>query len=142
MNGRLFLWLAISAVCAGVVAGLLAIGGPVQGRSDRFDAKRIEDLRLLVRVLDCQGNSDTAAPLPEVLTVEALQDRCGHGRIASHHLFDDETAKPYSYERTGDRSFRICATFHDAERAERLNPRDLDIARFDPTTGCVSGMMH
>ncbi len=140
MNGKLFLALAITAVCAAVIAGLVIVGGPSQGQRDQFDSQRYEELEKLARALLCKhGPHFPGNSLPRELTIESLRVHCSSAGIDADDLTDDETAEPYSYQRRDDHDFSICANFHDTERTLRLNNQEWYEGSFNSKTGCVSG---
>ena len=58
MSNRLFLTLVIAAVSVAVIAGLLAVGGPTQGRRDKFDSHRYLELSKIATALLCEHRCD------------------------------------------------------------------------------------
>ncbi|MDJ0638423.1 MAG: hypothetical protein QNJ20_06290 [Paracoccaceae bacterium] len=143
MSNRLFLLLMIAAVSVAVIAGLWTVGGPMQGRRDKFDRHRYLELSKIADALLCEHRSSgTAVPLPEDLSVDAMRIHCSGAGIAEADLFDNETGAPYSYERMSEQDFSVCASFYDAERTRRLNASFRSVAPFDPETGCMSGRVR
>jgi hypothetical protein len=143
VSGKLFFALAIMAVASAVVAGLLMVGGPLQGQRDKFDDQRYEELGGLARALLCEEYGQIPnSSLPNELTVESLRVHCSSAGIAADDLSDNETGQPYVYDRKNARDFSICAKFHDAKRAARLNSHVSYGASFNPETGCVSGWLR
>lgn len=143
MSGKLLFVAAIVVVASAVVAGLLMVGGPLQGQRDKFDDQRYEELGRLARALLCnQHGQPPGSSLPDALTVESLRVHCSSAGIAADDLSDNETGEPYVYDRKNARDFSICANFHDVKRTARLNSSQLVGTLFDPETGCVSGWLR
>lgn len=98
--------LAIGAsvvVLATVVAAVLVTGSPSAQREARLDARRVRDL---AQVVDAIGHHvKDAGSLPANLAT--LADRPGM-RLA---IVDPVSGKPYEFEPTGPRSYRLCASF-------------------------------
>ena len=95
---------AISVAAALVViAGLIMLGPPSHARALRMDEMRVDDLSELSLAVDQYWTKHSA--LPETLDslVSARQiDRIAH---------DPQTNAPYTYLVSGERSYRLCATF-------------------------------
>ena len=141
MSGKLFLTLAIAVVAAAVIAGLLVVGGPIQGRHNKFDDRRYGMLRQITYTLLCVSPRYRRV-LPVELTPESLQAYCPRSRHTAADLTDKETGKPYTYHRISDHEFSICANFHDAERIARIKRPVGFGTSFDPNTGCISGRIR
>jgi hypothetical protein len=143
MTGKVLFAAAILAVCAAVITGLVMVGGPSQGRRDRFDDQRYAELGRLVDVLLCDHYVHSrGSSLPAELTVESLRAHCASAGVSADDLSDSETGAPYVYVRKNAQDFLICATFHDARRTVRLESRPWSAESFDPGTGCVSGSLR
>lgn len=126
-----------------VLAGLLTIGSPGEARRDRYDQRRYEDLAFLSQVLLCENLRVSSPALPEELTLEGLRSYCGGIEVLGPELIDEETGEPYSYTRSGDGEFVVCAKFRDAEKAARLHHSYLDSrSSFNPADGCVRGQVR
>jgi hypothetical protein len=108
-----------------VLAGFAVVGGPAQGRMERRNDARVEDLR---RLVDCVGAryNDSGVVLPQ-----SLDGLIGCQR--SVRFADPYTGEPYRYERRSDRDFAICATFEQPGRVRRLPGFVLDAE-----TGCMT----
>ena len=138
MTARAFLVCVAAVVAAAVVAGILTVGGPVEGRREKFDAQRYREIASIVQALRC-GNWRVSRPvLPAELTVESLKAHCGGSVPGKDGLRDDETGEPYVYIRKNDREFSVCAKFHDAEKAMRLTYRFDSDSSLEPETGCIT----
>lgn len=144
MSSRMFLTLVLGAVAAAVIAGLLLVGSPAQGRRDRFDALRYAELNRIAQALVCDGPMRGAErpgpqPLPEVLTADTLAAHCPGFMPEEAVLTDDETGAAYRYERLGDTRFTLCAAFHDTGRLARAGIYDGSQWRLDRESGCITG---
>jgi hypothetical protein len=103
-GGRAGRWLmvaAIVAVVATVVAALLVMDPPSEQRAERLDAIRVEHLQLLSQRID--AHVEVQGTLPATLSEVAS----GPGDAVG----DPVTGDAYGYESTGERGYRLCATF-------------------------------
>ena len=96
-------WAASILVVLTVAAGFAIIGTPWQARVYRFDEQKVSDLQQIQSqiVYYWQGKQQ----LPDSLA--DLTDSIS-GFAAPR---DPQTGQPYIYERTGNLSFKLCATF-------------------------------
>jgi hypothetical protein len=118
---------ALAGIAAGLmVAGFLVVGGPGQGRMERRDSDRLNDLELLANCI--AGLDDAAvAALPAILS-EPLP--CSGADKAA--LTDPLTDQPYAFNRLADRRFSVCAAFEgDPEQSYATS------GRLNPQTGCL-----
>lgn len=142
MNSKLFLTVTIATIATAMVAGILIVGGPIQGRHDKFDEQRFRELNELARALLCDFSSGpTNRLLPNELSVETMRTHCSGAGISAAALTDNETGEPYTYNRINDHDFSICAAFYDIKRTERLIGAWRH-ATFDSNTGCMSGRIR
>ena len=90
-------------VIGSIVAGFFIIGTPWQAREYRFDEERINSLQQIQSqiVYYWQGKQQLPSTLAD------LTDTIG-GFVAP---VDQQTGQPLTYERTGELSFKLCATF-------------------------------
>jgi hypothetical protein len=123
-SNRTTVLLAAIAIAGAIVAGVWTVGGPAQGAAERRDNTRIDDLRRLSRLVDCEARSE--GRLPARLEASAA---CG----STANLADPYTGAPYRYEIVTPTSYRICADF---ETAVGLFYYDTG---FDAATGCLTG---
>jgi hypothetical protein len=123
-SNRTAVTLAAVAIAAAIVAGVWTVGGPAQGAAERRDNTRADDLRRLVRLVDCQARSE--GRLPARLEASAA---CA----TTANLADPSTGAPYRYEVVPPFGYRVCADFET-----NVTPPYYDIS-FDGTTGCLTG---
>ncbi|PCI28992.1 hypothetical protein COB52_02975 [Candidatus Kaiserbacteria bacterium] len=96
---------AVSAILAvSIVAGFFIMGSPQTQRELRFDAQRIENLRMIQN--EVTSYYRTAEKLPSSL--ETLKDPL----VGSYIENDPETGDAYEYTVTGALTFELCATFN------------------------------
>lgn len=102
---RLLAICVILTVLAGLVLGLMAVGGPGYARMERLDRERAQDLREFGEYHRCQIVRSEAkdADAPGV-------EHCMPQRLARHGE-DPVTGEPYAFERLDENRFRVCATF-------------------------------
>lgn len=148
VRDRTFLAFAVLAVGLAIAAGLWATGGPGEQRARRYDEARVDELRKLAHALLCLTPVTRKHPLPEILTTSGISPSCKGLIFVDQDLLDDETGKPYRYQRVNDSSFRLCADFHDSETVAReiLSAYDRyttggaslhTYMRFEKTGGCL-----
>jgi hypothetical protein len=100
--GRWLLVAAAVVVIATVIAAVATMGLPSTQRDIGLDERRVHDLQRISTSV--RSYAETSGALaPDLATVAAQP---GH-RLA----IIDPGGAPYSYERSGDRTFRLCAVF-------------------------------
>lgn len=86
-----------------VIAGLVTLGMPSRARERRMDGLRVDDLSQLSRSIDVYWSKHAALPL----TLDSL--------VAARQLdrvpLDPQSSTAYTYLVSGERSYRLCATF-------------------------------
>lgn len=120
------LYILGTLVVVGIVAGFFTVGGPLQGRMERHDVVRADDLREMDGYIACVVRLGDGITLPETLPIEP---KC----IGSRRLADPFSNQPYSYEKLSDKSFRVCANFEALDKARPTEAPD-----FDYETGCMT----
>lgn len=106
-----------------VVLGLFAVGGPGQGRLERHDRIRMNDLQAIERYLRCVADAEGRLPA----TLE-MGETCRRDL----RVTDPYSGVGYRYERVSDTAWRLCAAF---DLPERMGHR----VDFDTDSGCLSG---
>jgi hypothetical protein len=116
----------IALVVAALLAGLLTVGGPLQGRAEKRDGVRIDDLLQIRGQVTCLAEA-AGGVLPSDL---AATDDCD----LAERLADPYTGAPYRYARISDTAYRLCAGF------ETETPRRYAAGTatgFDEGSGCL-----
>ncbi len=143
MNRKAFFTGAAVTVLVVLVVGIFTIGGPNQGRRERFDLHRFDDLRKISDALHCQNWRILQPTLPDELNLETIRAYCGGVEIQAEVLLDNETGTPYAYSRIDEKEYSVCAEFYDAEKTMRLSYKSYGSKfSFNPETGCVTGRVR
>jgi len=111
-----------AAVAGAIVTGIVATGSPAAARQQKFDVRRVEDIRMIhAEVMNQTVGSDWRSPqvtlvlrtpLPESLAAVAQ-----HAVRQRPRILDPATGAPYVYDVTGASTFRVCAVFDTAREA-------------------------
>lgn len=109
LRARVLAGAATVVVTATVIAGLIAIGPPGLQRERKLDKRRVQDLTTLTRLLNVYWLAHLQIP-PDL---DALAKSPGV-RVPT----DPKTAKNYEYIATGEKTYRLCATFSQDTSAE------------------------
>lgn len=117
---RYAFWKSLVIVSIAVVWGLLIVGGPATGRTQRLDEQRISDLRAIQNEVlniaygDKRYQPTPVATLPKSLpkTIQEIEAQATYQRL---NITDPATSVPYEYRVVQSTSFELCATF-DLER--------------------------
>ncbi|MFA5744707.1 MAG: DUF5671 domain-containing protein [Candidatus Paceibacterota bacterium] len=96
---------------ATIVAGFFIVGTPAQARLARFDAIKVNDLQNIQSQV--VNYWQAKQKLPAVIT--DLNDSLSYGSLP----VDSQTGTAYSYQTTGERSFKLCAVFNAQSRANQ-----------------------
>lgn len=103
-SGGRRLAIAASLVAVAAVAAAIAVmESPSIQRKARLDGRRVRDLRHIVNAVDAYVKREKS--LPADLTTLAGQPGL---RLS---IVDSVDGSPYTYEVSGDRTFRLCAVF-------------------------------
>ena len=145
MRRKVFISGAAVAIIVAIVVGLLTVGGPIEARREAYDLRRYNDLARISQALWCPNLRIQRPILPNDLSLATIRAYCGGTEIQADVLWDEETQKPYRYERISESQFSVCADFYDAEKTMRLTGQLLSVgaqASFNPDTGCVTGRVE
>lgn len=95
--------IASCVLVASIVIGFFIVGSPAKQRDIRFDEQRISNLQLIQsQILDYWTRK---AALPTALT--DLNDSISGSAVP----LDPQTKAAYTYKKTGEFTFKLCATF-------------------------------
>jgi hypothetical protein len=103
MNQKIFAIFVSSVVGVAIIAGFFVVGSPKTERMRQFDERRVNDLSMIQSQLISYWTNKVA--LPD--TLDVLNDGLGYFMVPQ----DPENQMPYEYQKTGDLSFELCATF-------------------------------
>jgi type II secretory pathway pseudopilin PulG len=103
--------LAIVAVVATIIAGLVVLGPPSAERAHRLDERRMDDLRSLSNAVDLYRSR--SGQLPASVN-EASREI---GDTLTWH--DPVTGQPYPYKVVSADTYELCADFQQSSAAER-----------------------
>lgn len=101
--GKLLLVLASLTVVAVLAIALWVVGSPAAQRDARLDQRRTEDLQRVERAVVAHWEANGSLPA----------DLAALARVPGQSLpLNDPAGGPaYSYEPTGSRTYRLCASF-------------------------------
>ncbi len=121
---KLFAAISAVVVAVAVIGGLVIVGSPFRARKERFDERRVEDLRAIYneimnmvhegRPREFPAPTELREPLPR--TLDDVAARAVKRRV---NTADPETGQPYEYHILDATHFELCASFSFERRAER-----------------------
>jgi hypothetical protein len=97
-----FAAIVVLVVGAAVTAGLMLVGPPSEARLERLDARRVEDLQRLSRLIDVHWAKH--GRMPASLDTVASEPR-------TEAIRDPVTGQPYEFRATGEKRYELCAAF-------------------------------
>lgn len=106
LKNTLFLGVATVLVVGAVVAAIVVLGGPGEGRARSLDEARVNHLGGLKSQIDTFFAREHRLPA----SLDELSKRAGFP-VASR---DPLTSAPYEYRATGPTTYEVCATFQRA----------------------------
>lgn len=112
---RIFTAGVTMAVLAAVAAGLILAGSPGKARRSQLDDTREGDLEQIAALIDGYWNEYDRLP-PDLETLERTRG------YAVRSIRDPQTAIPYGYRITGERTYELCAVFDAASEEQEPQP--------------------
>lgn len=109
---RMLAAIVSGVVLTAIITSFILLGAPSAERIQRLDEQRVADLQQLTRAL--AERSARYGALPDDLS--ALVD----GQLLHDLPRDPETGLSYDYVLTGTRTYRLCANFSAASRADEF----------------------
>ena len=106
MNGSLgkrILVVATSVVVVSVIAGIIIIGSPTEGRFQQLDSGRISDLRRIMAASDLYWSRNERLP-------SSLEELAEDPRTVVNTI-DPGSAESYGYRVLDEDTYELCATF-------------------------------
>ncbi len=114
--GHRILVVATAVVVLSIIAGILVIGSPSEGRFEQLDSGRVSDLQGIMRATDEFWSRNER--LPATLTELADDPR------VSVNTIDPGSALPYGYRVIGPDAYEVCATFDRPSTESPGRPRE------------------
>lgn len=102
-RGQVLLGTALFVAISAVVAGVIVVGTPAEGRMQRLDRVRAADLREIVAAVDRYWRQHERLPA-------SLRDVAADPR-ADVSVVDPATETEYEYRIVDDDSYELCAVF-------------------------------
>lgn len=127
--GTAALVVAGTVVVAAIVTGVLMVGTPTEGRLQRLDARRIEDLRGIMQATDSIWARSQRLPA-------SLQELADDPRLDVQTV-DPGSGEPYEYTVVGEDSYELCATF-DRQSPDRAPRSSSEFWRHGPGRHCFA----
>ena len=115
--GKTMVAIATTLVVVSIIAGVILVGSPAQGRLERLDRGRIEDLEGIMRAMDLYWSRSERLPA-------SLEELVADPRVEVNTR-DPGSAEPYEYYPLDEDTYELCASFDRESRAPgRRAPAD------------------
>ena len=101
--GKRILVVAATVVIVSVIAGIVIIGSPSEGRLQQLDTGRISDLRGIMAASDFFWSRNERLP--------ANLEELAEDPRSSVNILDPGSAEPYGYRALDEDTYELCATF-------------------------------
>ena len=101
--GKTILAAALTVVVASIIAGVILVGSPSEGRLERLDSTRIDDLRGIMVATDAYWDPNTRLP--------TSLDELAEDQRTRVNTIDPGSAESYEYRTLGEETYELCATF-------------------------------
>jgi hypothetical protein len=102
--------IAIAAVFASIVAGLVLLGPPSEARARKLDEQRVRDLQQVAGAVDLHRTRQGGLPA----TLGEASREMGQPPVSG----DPVTGEPYPYRVVGADTYELCADFQRASEAQ------------------------
>jgi hypothetical protein len=114
---------------AAIVTGIIMVGTPTEGRLERLDARRVQDLQGIMQATDSVWARSQRLPA-------TLQELADDPRL-NVQVVDPGSGKQYEYTVVGEDSYELCATF-DRESPDRAPRPSSEFWRHGPGRQCFA----
>ncbi len=125
--GQTIVAAAGTVIVTSIIAGVILVGSPAEGRLQRFDSARIEDLKGIMVGMDSFWSRNKRLPA-------SLEELMADPRVAVRTQ-DPGSAEPYDFAPLDEDTFELCATF-DLESPEPARPSSADFWRHGAGRQC------
>ena len=115
-GGKAVLSIASLVVLGSIVAGVILVGGPAEGRIERLDDERVEDLQGIMRAVDRFWSDHERLPA-------GLEDLARDPRTRVNTI-DPGSAEAYEYSILNEDTYQLCAVFDGESRPLRRAAAD------------------
>jgi len=102
-GGKTMVAIATTVVVSSIIAGVILVGSPAQGRLERLDASRIEDLKGIMVEMDSFWIRNERLPT-------SLEELAEDPRVQVNTV-DPGSAEPYEYHPLDEGTYELCASF-------------------------------
>ena len=109
--GKTIVAIASTLVVVSIIAGVILVGSPAEGRLQRLDRGRIEDLKGIMVAIDSFRVRNER--LPASLEVLGADPRVHVSTV------DPGSAEPYEYRPLDEDTYELCASFDGESPAPR-----------------------
>jgi hypothetical protein len=101
--GKVIMTVGTTVVAVSIIAGVILVGSPAEGRREQLDSTRVEDLKRIMSATDSFWERNARLP-------ESLEELTEDARAEVSNV-DPGSAEPYDYVVSGEESYELCATF-------------------------------
>jgi hypothetical protein len=101
--GQTIVAIAATVVGVSIIAGVILVGSPAEGRLEQLDSTRVDDLQGIMRAMDSFWDR-------EERLATSLDELAEDARTRVNTI-DPDSAEPYEYQASGEDSYELCATF-------------------------------
>ena len=118
--GQTIVAAAAAVIVASIITGVILVGTPSEGRLQRFDSTRIEDLKAIVVAMDSHWDRNER--------LATSLDELGEDPRTQVNTLDPGSAQSYEYRALDEEAYELCATF-DLESLVPVRPTSADFWR-------------
>jgi hypothetical protein len=118
--GKTIVAAATTLVVLSIIAGVVLVGSPSEGRFQQLDSGRISDLREIMAATDSYWDRDERLP--------TSLDELAEDPRTEVNTIDPGSAQSYEYRALDEDSYELCATF-DRESLEPARRSSADFWR-------------
>ncbi len=127
--GKTIVAAAATVVVGSIIAGVILVGSPSQGRLRQFDSARIADLKRIMVAMDSYWSRNERLPA-------SLEELMADPRVEVKTQ-DAGSAEPYDFTPLDEDTYELCATF-DLESPAPARPSSADFWRHGAERECFA----
>jgi len=125
--GKTIVAAAVGVVLVSIITGVILVGTPSEGRLQRFDSTRIEDLKGIMAGMDSFWSRNERLPA-------SLEELMADPRVEVKTQ-DPGSTEPYDFTPMDEDTYELCATF-DLETLAPGRPSSADFWRHGAGRQC------